>query len=93
MSTLIHYLKRDGRSAGDAKRLLQAGKVYVEDVPTADGGQSIEGKRIKIISNAPKLTPGRDLFILYKDPHVAVVCKPAGCCPYQQERKGDTKMY
>jgi len=91
MSSLIHHLKSEGRSAGDAKRLLNGGKVYVHGVPTSDGGQNIDPKDVKIILNAPKIVPGRDLFILHKDKHVAVVCKPAGMLSVPAGKAGGHK--
>lgn len=74
---LADHLSALGHTKKHAKSLLQNGKVYHNGVPTADDRREIEPEHIDIRPRAPRLTPGRDPVILFKDKHLAVVYKPA----------------
>ena len=75
---LIDHLKHLGLSNSEAKRAMRGGKVFFHGVPTADAGRDIQPFQVEYKPDAPKLTPGRDLIILHKDPHFVVIWKPAG---------------
>jgi 23S rRNA pseudouridine1911/1915/1917 synthase len=58
---------------------MEAGRVRLCGVPTADGGRQVQPAQVTLApEGSPRLRPGRDLVILHADDAVAVVWKPAG---------------
>lgn len=88
MPRLSDVLRERGLTTGDAKRALESGKVLLRGVPTADGGRDVDSKQVDLRLEAPKLRPGRDIVILYKDDWLAVVWKPAGMLSVAAGRPG-----
>ena len=78
MPTIHDILKEQGHSNKQIKSLLDTGKVFLQGMPTADGRRDAKVKDVEVIPNAPRLRPGRDPVLLYRDPDFAVVYKPAG---------------
>ncbi|MGC6507389.1 MAG: RluA family pseudouridine synthase [Myxococcota bacterium] len=74
---LAEHLSALGHSKKELKSLLQNGKVYHHGVPTSDDRREVDPDKIEIRPRGPRLTPGRDPVIVYKDKSVAVVYKPA----------------
>lgn len=69
------------RSWRDVKRLIETGKVFVDDAPErAPGFRLAQGQRVEVRLSAPRRErpPGQGLRIVYEDTHVVVVDKPAG---------------
>jgi 23S rRNA pseudouridine1911/1915/1917 synthase len=75
---LSDHLKHLGLSSTEAKRAMRSGKVFLHGIPTADAGRDVQPFQVEYRPDAPKLTPGRDLVIVYKDPHLVVIWKPSG---------------
>lgn len=89
---LIDILRERGLSRGDARRAMGSGKVLLMGVPTADEGRDIEDPELVVYNpNAPRLTPGRDLVVLHRDPGFVVVWKPAGMLAVPAPREGGQK--
>lgn len=86
---LLDHLKSTGLSAGDARRALKAGKVFLQGVPTADEGRDIDPANVRVVLDAPRITPGRDLAIVYRDEHLAIVWKPAGLLSVSASGRAD----
>lgn len=78
MVRLISYLKEQGLSNRDAQRALEHGKIFLGDIPTADGGRDIEPGQVVVRLDAPRLIVGRDPVVVWSDAELAVVYKPAG---------------
>lgn len=75
---LIQYFRERGLSNREARRLLESGKVYLGQGPTADPNRDIDPAEVSIRENAPRVRVGRDALVLHRDRHLAVVLKPAG---------------
>lgn len=89
---IIDLLLEQGMSRGDARRALKSGKVLLDGVPTADAGRELDDPaRLRVNASAPKLTPGRDLVLLHRDPGFVVVWKPAGLLSVPAPREGGQK--
>ncbi|MEE3248712.1 MAG: RluA family pseudouridine synthase, partial [Chloroflexota bacterium] len=76
--TLRAVLREFGLSNTQLKRAVSCGKVLIRGVPTADTGRMVRRPEVSYVPDARRLTPGRDLCILYKDPDLVVVWKPSG---------------
>ncbi len=69
------------RSWRDVKRLIETGKVFVDEAPErATGYRLVVGQRVEVRLSAPRRErpAGRGLRIVFEDTHVVVVDKPAG---------------
>lgn len=86
---LIDVLKARGLGNRDARGYLLTGKVRVMGMPTADAGREVEPDQVEVDVNAPRLQPGRDLVVLRRDAHIAVVIKPAGMLATPAPRRDD----
>ncbi len=78
MPRLIDHLRSLGISNKEAEALLNNGKVIYCGLPTSDKGREVDAARVEIRRDAPKLQPGRDIVVLYRDDHLLVISKPAG---------------
>jgi len=85
---LSDHLKHLGFSSADAKRAMRSGRVRLHGIPTADAGREVQPFQVEILSEGPKITPGRDLVIVHKDEHFVVVWKPAGMLSVQAGKAG-----
>lgn len=75
-----------------AKRQIATGKVFVDGacVTTIDH-RLVRGQIVELRSHAPKPhDPEREGVLVYDDPHVVVIDKPAGVnsVPYEDEKSG-----
>lgn len=87
---LIDHLKAlglDNRSARDA---MATGKVRVGGVPTADPARAVDPADVHVDPRAPRMRVGRDLFVLRRDAHLAVVVKPPGMLAVPAPRRTET---
>jgi 23S rRNA pseudouridine1911/1915/1917 synthase len=75
---LLEVLRARGLAGNDARRALESGKVWIQGMPTSDGGRDVVPDEVELRPDAPRLSPGRDVAILHRDRHVALVYKPAG---------------
>ena len=75
---LNDYLNTLDYSKKELKSLLQNGKVYYHGVPTADDRREIDPQFVELRPRGPRITPGRDPAIVFKDNTLVVVYKPAG---------------
>lgn len=75
---LIDHLRAGGMSNRDAKRALEAGKVFLKDAPVGDATREVEPRDVSVRPDAPRCRVGRDVAYVYRDAHLAVVVKPAG---------------
>ena len=75
---LIDHLKALGHSNRQAQDMMQTGKVFVSGVPTADAVREVDPAQVEVRPNAPRIRPGRDPVLLWRDDHLAVVWKPPG---------------
>lgn len=69
------------RSWREVKRLIESGKVFVDETPErAPGFRLAAGQRVQVRLSAPRREQpvGRGLRIVHEDTHVVVVDKPAG---------------
>lgn len=78
MPRLIDYLRTLDLTNREVRDLLDTGKVLYCGVPTADEGREVDVARVAVQRNAPRIRPGRDLVIVYRDRHLVIVCKPPG---------------
>lgn len=69
---------RQSHTAAEARQLLSTGKVRLHGVPTSDGGRAVDPADVTVDPRAPRCTPGRDLAVVWRDAHLAVVWKPPG---------------
>lgn len=78
MPRLIDHLLDLGQTRRKARDLLNSGKVFLRGMPTADEGREVDPAEVSVRPAAPRIKPGRDLAILHRDEHLAVVFKPSG---------------
>ena len=89
--TLRDVLRAQGLVGGKLKKAFGAGKIFLGGIPTSDGGRLVDPDAVEFRENAPRLTPGRDLVIVHKDIHLAVVWKPAGLLSVPAGKAGGHK--
>ena len=65
-------------TSGEARAALGSGKVWLGDVPVSDGGRDVDPADVRLRPRAPRLTPGRDPVLVYRDDDVIVAYKPSG---------------
>ena len=78
MKTVQDILTQFGHSKKFSKSLLTTGKVFFQGLPIADGRRKAKDSEVEVRENAPRLKPGRDPVLLFKDSEFVVVYKPAG---------------
>ena len=90
-ATLAAALRRrlPGRSWSDVKRLCESGKVLVDGQRVLDAAARIsDGQRIEIRMTAPRPRPEiPDFSVVFEDPHLLVIEKPAGISSVPYDRK------
>jgi len=67
---------------------LRSGKVKVRGVPTSDGGREVEPNQVTYEPRSARIQPGRDLAIVHRDKHLAVVWKPSGLLSVAAPKRG-----
>ncbi len=75
---LRDVLKQRGMANAEIKQAAASGKIMLRDMPTADMGRMVIPEEVQFVSDARRMTPGRDLVILHRDPNMVVVSKPSG---------------
>jgi 23S rRNA pseudouridine1911/1915/1917 synthase len=88
---LRDHLKNIGLSAAEGRRAMSNGKIFVDGYPSADGGQEVLPTQCEFRPEAPKITPGLDLFIVHRDDDVVVVWKPPGMLSVPARKAGGHK--
>jgi len=88
MTRLLEQLATLGLDKTTARKALKSGKVSVRGVPTADAGRWVEPNEVAYRPTAPRLTPGRDVAVIYRDEHLAVVYKPSGMLSVAAPKRG-----
>lgn len=78
MIRLIDHLKTLGLSNREARKALSSGKVLLRGCPTGDAGRDVEPAEVQYRPNAPSVVIGRDPFVLFHDPSLAILWKPSG---------------
>ncbi len=76
--TLLEVLAERGLTGANRRKALQTGKVYLRGVPTGYGKREVDPAQVEIRENAPRLHPGQDFAVVFRDKHLAVVYKPSG---------------
>jgi RluA family pseudouridine synthase len=90
---LVEHLRSLGMSNRDAREALRTGKVALGGVPVSLAGRTVDPADVTVNLRAPRLTVGRDAVILHRDPHLAVVWKPAGMLSVPAAgRRGDPDL-
>ncbi len=88
MTRLLDHLVTLGLSKTNARKAMKSGKVSVRNVPTADAGRQVDPAEVTYKPTAPRLTPGKDVAVVYRDEHVAVVYKPSGMLSVAAPKRG-----
>ena len=91
MIRLHEHLRALGLSNSQAKDALSSGKVHLCGVPTGDGGRLVDPATVSLRPNAPRLHPGADLVLLYRDDALGVIWKPPGMLSVPAPRAGGHK--
>lgn len=89
---LVDHLKGTGLSNRQARAAMTTGKVWWKQVPCADPGRMVEPAEVEIRPNAPRITMGRDVVVLFADEHLAVVVKPSGMLSVPAPRRAETNV-
>lgn len=89
---LIEYFRERGLSNREARRLLETGKVYLGAAPTADPTREVDPALVSIRDSAPRVRVGRDVVVLERDRHLAVVVKPPGMLSVSAPGRGDAPV-
>ena len=93
LMTVRAVLREEGLSNSEIKQGAERGKIRLRGVPTSDMGRLVLPHDVEYVPDAPRLTPGRDVAILYRDDDLAVVCKPSGLLSVKaQGRGGDRNL-
>lgn len=82
------HLQQLGMTGAEARRALENGKVFVSGIPSSYGGRDVDPAEVEVRPEAPRLTPGRDLIIVHRDPRLVVVWKPAGLLSVPARKEG-----
>lgn len=89
--TLAAALRRrlSGRSWSEVRRLCESGKVLVDGERTLDAATRLrDGQRVEIRMAAPRPRPAiPDFAVVFEDPHLLVIEKPAGISSVPYDRK------
>jgi 23S rRNA pseudouridine1911/1915/1917 synthase len=85
---LSHHLRELGLTASQVRQALKGGKVSYHSVPTSDGGREVDPEHVVYRADAPRITPGRDIAIVYRDKDMVVAWKPAGLLSVQAGKQG-----
>ena len=88
MTRLLEHLGALGLEKSAARKALKSGKISVGGVPTADAGRMVAPEEVSYNPTAPRLSPGRDVAVIYRDPHLAVVYKPSGMLSVAAPKRG-----
>lgn len=88
---LIDVLRSLNHTNREARELLETGKVFYRGFPTADGGREVDPARVVVQMSAPRLRPNRDLAIIHRDQHMAVVYKPPGMLSVSSAGRHDVR--
>jgi len=91
MTRLIDHLRSQNLTNREARELLETGKVFYCGVPTADAAREIDVARVTVRRDAPRLKPNRDLAVVFRDKHLAVVCKPPGMLSVSAPGRRETR--
>jgi 23S rRNA pseudouridine1911/1915/1917 synthase len=90
-TTLAAALRRrlGGRSWNDVRRLCETGKVLVDGQRALDPAARVgRDQRIDIVMAAPRpRTPMPDFRVVFEDPHLVIIEKPAGISSVPYDRK------
>ena len=90
-ATLAAALRRrlPGRSWSEVRRLCASGKVLVDGERTLDAASRLrDGARVEIRMAAPRPRPEiPDFAVVFEDPHLLVIEKPAGISSVPYDRK------
>lgn len=78
MVRLVDHLKSLGLSAAAAREALRSGKVSVSGWLCGDAGRLVDPATVRYQPSAPRVTLGRDPWIVHKDPWLVVIHKPSG---------------
>ena len=89
---LLDALKDRGLSNRDARLALERGKVSLLGIPSADPGRDVDPALVVLRPDAPRLTPGRDLVIVHRDDHLAVLWKPSGMLSVPAPRRSGSAV-
>lgn len=89
MPRLSQLLREQGLSNRELRRALENGKVFLDGIPTSDGGRDVTPERVQFRPTAPRLTPGRDLVVLHRDAELVIVWKPAGLLAVPARSRAD----
>jgi 23S rRNA pseudouridine1911/1915/1917 synthase len=89
---LLDVLKDRGLSNRLARQALERGKVSLFGVPTGDAGRDVDPAHVVVQPDAPRLTPGRDLVIVHRDEHLAVLWKPPGLLAVPAPRRSGSAL-
>jgi tRNA pseudouridine55 synthase len=93
MPRLVDHLKSLGLSNRQAHDLLETGKISYYGMPTADGGREVDLAHVTVSRSAARLKPNRDLAVIFRDAHLAIVCKPSGMLSVDAPgRRGETNV-
>ncbi|HVR62624.1 MAG TPA: pseudouridine synthase [Polyangia bacterium] len=89
--TLAAALRRrlPGRSWSEVRRLCESGKVLVDGERTLDAATRLrDGQRVDVRMAAPRPRPAiPDFAVIFEDPHLLVIEKPAGISSVPYDRK------
>ncbi len=89
---LLDVLKDRGLSNRDARQALERGKVSLLGIPTSDPVREVDPAVVVVRPDAPRLTPGRDLVVVHRDDHLAVLWKPAGMLSVPAPRRAGSAL-
>ena len=90
MSTRLYDLVR--ASHPNVRELLASGKVFYGGVPTGDGGRMVDETRVLVRSDAPRMRPGVDPAIVWRDASFVVVYKPPGMLAVPAPHRRETNV-
>ena len=76
--TLLEVLAERGLTGATRRKALQTGKVFLRGAPTGYGKREVDPADVRIHENAPRLHPGQDFAVVFRDKHMVVVYKPSG---------------
>ena len=89
--TVRAVLSKQGLTNSEIKQGAERGKIWLRGAPTSDLGRLVNPEDVTYMPEAPRLVPGRDLAVLFRDDDLAVVWKPSGWLSVRAPGRGDER--
>ena len=89
---LIDHLKTRDLTNRQARAAMESGKVWVGGIPMCDAGREVDPALVEVRPQAPRIKVGRDVVVIWRDEHMAVLWKPSRMLSVPAPRRVETNV-